>query len=133
MDELHVTLCSDHFERVFRGDVCDTCPSRAENKAAVMAIASRSREEPDRVSAMVLTELQSIRRAQQQGVQALEDMRAAVYGADGQPGLVAKIAILEARGRQSAASTGTWITVVALVVSSLIALVGLFAAMSGGG
>jgi hypothetical protein len=65
-DKIKVFLCSDHFERLLKDDVCSTCPSKCENKEAVKALSALyQNNNGGAVIEAVVLELKSIRRLQE--------------------------------------------------------------------
>ena len=59
-----VFLCHDHFERLVKDNVCQSCPSRLENREAVLALAALN-EGDGKMSEAILVELQLLRRGQE--------------------------------------------------------------------
>jgi hypothetical protein len=123
-DKLKVYLCSDHFERLCEGNTCATCPSIAENRDVVTALAAMYADEPDKLHEAICTEIKSIRRSQQLQAEAVSKMAAAVHG-NGKPGLVARVLVLETKDALSGSRNQS----VYLAITGLIALLGLIVAM----
>lgn len=117
-------LCHDHFERLVVGDVCATCPSRLENADVVKAASKVYGSDKDQASRAVVTELQSIRRAQAEFHKLLDKTQAAIFG-NGKPGLEKRLTIIETKLATSRGNLGTMIAVVGVIISCVLSIVGL--------
>ncbi len=119
--KLKAFLCHDHFERLCEGDVCATCPSRVENKDAVIALSKVYDDNPEQFNAAVISELKSIRRVQQNSNTRLEKIEESVNG-NGKPGLVARMLIIETSLNQSGKSVERLLVIIGLIVTFLLGI-----------
>ena len=95
--KLLIPICQDHFLRLAKNDVCTSCPSRAENESVIRAIAATLEQDRDGAMKLLITEIQSIRRAQNELAKIYNEFESIkervsalsfiIMGADGQNGL----------------------------------------------
>lgn len=124
-------LCTDHFERLVKGDVCAQCPSNADNEEVVMAMAKvLESSSPQAVEKAVVSELRSIRAAIHSLSDRMDSYDAALRGNGKTPGLATRMALIEQRveeRRKNFAATGA---LVSAAISTIIALIALFAKLT---
>ena len=123
-EKIRVDLCPDHFERLIEGNPCATCPSRAENKDAVVAIATALGSDIDRANQAIVTELRSMRTAQADTCKRLESLEHVIRG-NGEPGLATRVRVIEELRESQGKNTGTWMAIVSAVIALVLGIVGL--------
>lgn len=124
-DPLRVDLCHDHFERLVADDVCNTCPSHVENEAVCLAMSAvLAAGDPSAKDSAIVSELKSLRRQQSELLDRLKALEHRLVG-NGQPGLVSRVSVLEARQDDRKHHTGS-IVAIAGVLASWIGIAALF-------
>lgn len=111
---IKVELCEDHFERVLVGDVCISCPSRAENEAIIRAVAAAARENPRAGMEAIFLELSSIRKNQYEIGERLSKIDETIKG-NGKPGILNRITAIETK-----ISTLQWVVGVSIGGMALV-------------
>ena len=150
-EKIRVDLCKDHFRRLLDDDVCASCPSRHENEDVCKAMSSVLASEGSEGMRAVVTELQSIRRAQsvmnrriderssaleselrdelakvEERINArLEKMENSISGNGENTGLQTRLTVLETQYRTANSAFVTWMPVIAAIVASLLSVFGL--------
>lgn len=59
---IRVDLCSDHFERLLRSDVCVNCPSRPENEAVCRAMSAMHTMDDENVIRSIVSDIKVLQR-----------------------------------------------------------------------
>lgn len=127
-DKIKVMLCRNHFERLVSGDVCDKCPSRLENKEAIMAFAKQYQNAPE-LDAAIMIDMRSIRSEQHELATNVESISHAINGNSGK-GIKERLVVLETRFGVSSSSLATGLIVVGLIFSILLGAAGLVIEMT---
>ena len=95
-NKVKVYLCNDHFERLCDDNVCSTCPSKVENKDAVMLLATLTDSEKEKIDVAVVTELKRINTAIQQTHRLAERTNEDIRGdGNGKKGISTRLTLLE--------------------------------------
>lgn len=115
-DKIKVFLCSDHFQRLCDGNTCETCPSRIENRDAVMAIAKLRSTEPERLDMGTIMEIRSVRRVVTDLSVKMDRIDEDLRG-NGKPGMSTRLTLLETLVKElRKASLGRWMLAGQLVM-----------------
>ncbi len=128
-EKIKVRLCKDHFQRVLDGSVCNTCPSKAENEAVVLALSKMESGGEDQVRETVIRELSSMRRALTKVGTDVEGLAHALHGSPEHAGIMTKIAVNQKAlssldKRTSTLETRMWAAVIAGLLGAGSALWG---------
>ena len=127
---IKVELCHDHFRRLLENEPCDQCPSLAENEQMVLAMAKLlEKSGTTRANAAVLTELHSIRRAQNVIREDVEKVIKKVDG-NGSNGIGHRLTVIETMLSESRKSTPNTIALVSVVISALMSLIAILVAVA---
>lgn len=123
-ERIKVYLCHDHFERLCKDSVCETCPSRVEHKEAVMSWAEVQGAGEEKVMQSILTEIKSLRRTHQVLHEDLVNLKKSVLGdGNGERGLRARVMLIEHDMVRSQTSYASWLAIAAVLVSAATALI----------
>jgi hypothetical protein len=129
-DKIKVFLCSDHFERLLKDDVCSTCPSKCENKEAVKALSALyQNNNGGAVIEAVVLELKSIRRLQEGQSADLKKIEHILQG-NGKPGLVEDVISLKTLINHNNRKSNEWISWVGIVLATIISACALVATIA---
>jgi hypothetical protein len=125
--KLKIFLCSDHFERLCRGTVCDKCPSKPEHEAIVKQIANLTDVEEQKISEAILSEIQCVRQLQSQDHEVVVKLARAVLGdGNGHKGLNTRVMLIErddrAERETSKSNFSHYIAIAGIAVSALMAI-----------
>ena len=121
-EKLKVDLCHDHFQRVVEKRVCHTCPSAIENEAAVMALAKLNDAHDDDKLRAIISETQSIRRAQSQLFKQIEKIDHTLHG-NGKAGMQDRLTIMETRLDVTEKNKTHYVAIGTAIIAAIIALI----------
>lgn len=119
-EKIKVYLCHDHFERLVKGTdfVCDTCPSKAEHRDAVMTMAALADATDRELLTAIQTEIKTLRRGQQYILDDVSKLKTSINGdGNGETGLRSKVMIISDRLNRQSGAAGHWIAIAACVIA----------------
>lgn len=113
-----------------RDDVCATCPSKAENKASVIALAKVHEDDSDRFAQTIIAELKRLTRAVESNAEKIDRLDHSVHG-NGKAGLAQDVLVLKTIANENRRNSGNWAIWIGIAVSALAASIALIAAVAG--
>lgn len=126
--KIKCSLCNDHFERLVRGNVCESCPSIPEHEAVIRFMSEQLNQAATDDTGMIRaiwTEVRSIRTLCTDFHTRIEECEHTIHG-NGNPGLKTQMAVLESQSNENKHRPMMIVSIGTGIGAVLVALMALF-------